>query len=56
MQLAVLDEATNAVDEAGEAALYGCLKARGVTVVSTGHRGSLAAFHPQDIDIDAAMH
>jgi putative ATP-binding cassette transporter len=42
-----LDEATSAVDEAGEKALYALLRARlpGAAVVSVGHRPGLAAFH-----------
>jgi putative ATP-binding cassette transporter len=44
-----LDEATSALDEASESALYGLLAQRlpRTTVVSIGHRSSLAAFHPR---------
>jgi putative ATP-binding cassette transporter len=42
-----LDEATASLDEASEAALYRLLDERlkGVTIVSIGHRSTLAAFH-----------
>ncbi|MGH8620127.1 MAG: ABC transporter ATP-binding protein/permease [Burkholderiales bacterium] len=44
-----LDEATSALDEASEGALYRLLAARlpHTTVVSIGHRSSLAALHPR---------
>ena len=44
-----LDEATASLPEDAQAALYGLLKERlpGTTVVSIGHRASLAAFHPR---------
>ncbi len=44
-----LDEATSALDEPSESALYRLLAERlpGTTVVSIGHRSSLAAFHPR---------
>ena len=42
-----LDEATASLDEAAEAAVYRVLRERlpNATVVSIGHRGTLAAFH-----------
>jgi putative ATP-binding cassette transporter len=42
-----LDEATASLDEAAEATLYRLLEARlpHATIVSIGHRGTLAAFH-----------
>jgi putative ATP-binding cassette transporter len=42
-----LDEATASLDEPSEAALYGLIAERlpHTTVVSIGHRGTLAAFH-----------
>ena len=42
-----LDEATASLDEPAEAALYGLLQQRlaAATVVSIGHRSTLAAFH-----------
>ncbi len=48
-----LDEATSAVDEAQEAALYGALTAGlpGTTIVSIGHRRSLAAYHRRTLRI-----
>jgi len=44
-----LDEATSALDEPSESALYRLLAERlpQTTVVSIGHRSSLAAFHPR---------
>ena len=42
-----LDEATASLDEPAEAALYRLLQERfpGITIVSIGHRATLAAFH-----------
>jgi putative ATP-binding cassette transporter len=42
-----LDEATASLDEPAEAALYRLLQERlpGMTIVSIGHRATLAAFH-----------
>jgi vitamin B12/bleomycin/antimicrobial peptide transport system ATP-binding/permease protein len=50
-----LDEATSAVDEPTEAALYRLLAARlpGTSVVSVGHRGTLAAFHRRHVSLVA---
>ena len=46
-----LDEATASLDEASEAALYQLLTERlpGVTVVSIGHRSTLAEFHGRTV-------
>jgi putative ATP-binding cassette transporter len=46
-----LDEATSAVDEATEAALYRLLAARlpRAAVISVGHRSTLAAFHQRRV-------
>jgi len=46
-----LDEATASLPDDAQAALYGLLKARlpGTTVVSVGHRASLAQFHPRKL-------
>ncbi len=48
-----LDEATAALDEPTEEAIYRLLKERlpGTTVVSIGHRSTLAAFHDRRIDM-----
>jgi putative ATP-binding cassette transporter len=48
-----LDEATAALDEPTEAAVYKVLKERlpQTTVVSIGHRSTLAAFHDRRIDM-----
>jgi putative ATP-binding cassette transporter len=51
--LLFLDEATSAVDEAGEARLYGLLKSATwqPTVVSVGHRTTLIKFHDAILDL-----
>ncbi|HEX4583754.1 MAG TPA: ABC transporter ATP-binding protein/permease [Burkholderiaceae bacterium] len=48
-----LDEATSALDEASEAMLYRLLRERlrRATIVSVGHRSTLAAFHDHQLDI-----
>ena len=48
-----LDEATAALDEAGEALLYGLLRNLPwrPTIISVGHRGTLHAFHDRSIDL-----
>jgi putative ATP-binding cassette transporter len=55
-----LDEATASLDEASEAALYSLLHERlkGTTIVSIGHRSTLATFHRRLITLvpDAERH
>jgi putative ATP-binding cassette transporter len=53
--LLFLDEATSALDEASEARFYKMLRdaAWHPTLVSVGHRGTLAAFHDEQRDIAA---
>lgn len=53
--LLFLDEATSALDEASEARFYQMLRDAPwhPTIVSVGHRGTLAAFHDQQRDIAA---
>jgi putative ATP-binding cassette transporter len=48
-----LDEATAALDEPTEAEVYRVIKERlpGTTVVSIGHRSTLAAFHDRRVDM-----
>ena len=48
-----LDEATAALDEASEAALYRTLAEQmpQTTIVSIGHRSTLAAFHKRRIEM-----
>jgi putative ATP-binding cassette transporter len=48
-----LDEATSAMDEAMEAGIYEILAKRlsGTTIVSIGHRASLAQFHKRHIEM-----
>jgi vitamin B12/bleomycin/antimicrobial peptide transport system ATP-binding/permease protein len=48
-----LDEATAALDEASETQLYRIVKQRlpGTTLVSIGHRRSLAAFHDRQLQV-----
>jgi putative ATP-binding cassette transporter len=49
-----LDEATASLDEAAEAALYKLLEQRlgAATIVSIGHRSTLAAFHRRRLAFD----
>jgi vitamin B12/bleomycin/antimicrobial peptide transport system ATP-binding/permease protein len=49
----LLDEATAALDEAAEAALYRLLQERlkGATIISIGHRSTLSAFHRRRIEV-----
>jgi len=49
-----LDEATASLDEPSEAALYRLLQARlpDTTIVSIGHRGTLAAFHRRRLALE----
>jgi putative ATP-binding cassette transporter len=49
----LLDEATASLDEPAEAALYGLLQERlkGTTIVSIGHRSTLAAFHNRKLSM-----
>ena len=49
----ILDEATGALDEPGEAALYRLIGERlpGITIVSVGHRGSLRACHGRQLTV-----
>ena len=49
--LAVLDEASSALDLAAEAELYGQVVATGAMVVSVGHRPSLRAFHHWELQL-----
>jgi len=48
-----LDEATAALDERAEAALYRLLRERlnGTTIVSIGHRSTLNAFHRRRVEV-----
>ncbi len=50
-----LDEATAALDEATEAAIYDVIKARlpKTTIVSIGHRSTLISMHDRRIDLQA---
>jgi vitamin B12/bleomycin/antimicrobial peptide transport system ATP-binding/permease protein len=52
-----LDEATSAIDEQEEAALYGMVAdlLPATTVISIGHRGSLEAYHRRVIVVDRAI-
>ena len=51
-----LDEATAALDEAAETAVYAALKQRlpGTTLVSVGHRPSLRQWHDRRLDLQRA--
>ena len=48
-----LDEATAALDERSEAALYRLLleRLKGATIVSIGHRSTLNAFHRRRLEV-----
>jgi vitamin B12/bleomycin/antimicrobial peptide transport system ATP-binding/permease protein len=48
-----LDEATSALDEVSEAAIYALLIQRlpHTSIVSVGHRSTLAAFHKRRVDL-----
>jgi putative ATP-binding cassette transporter len=50
-----LDEATSALDEASEGALYQAIAAKlpKATIVSIGHRSTLAAFHKRRVALTA---
>jgi vitamin B12/bleomycin/antimicrobial peptide transport system ATP-binding/permease protein len=50
-QYLFLDEATASLDEPSEAALYGLLEEKlpATTIVSIGHRSTLAAFHQRNV-------
>jgi putative ATP-binding cassette transporter len=52
--LLFLDEATASLDEASEAALYRLIQERlpDATVVSIGHRSTLAAFHRRGLSLE----
>ena len=49
----LLDEATSALDEKAEAAAYGLIRDRlpGATIISIGHRSSLAALHDRFLEL-----
>jgi len=51
----LLDEATSAIDEEGEAALYRLIAERlpNTTLISIGHRSTLAAFHKEKLALVA---
>ncbi len=46
-----LDEATSSLDVDTEARCLGALHAAGVTVVSVGHRPSLASLHARTLNV-----
>ena len=49
--LVIIDEATSMVSSDAERAIYTALRARGLAILSVGHRESLRSFHDQIIDI-----
>jgi ATP-binding cassette subfamily D (ALD) protein 4 len=53
--LAVLDEATSAVDEDTEGALYTRAIQQGITLVSIGHRASLRQFHQRELHLNGGQ-
>jgi vitamin B12/bleomycin/antimicrobial peptide transport system ATP-binding/permease protein len=52
-EVLILDEATGALDEPGEAALYRMIGERlpGITIVSVGHRATLRACHSRQLTV-----
>ena len=48
---AILDEATSALDIANEERLYEQLAGNGTTLISVGHRPSIAKYHPQVLEL-----
>lgn len=52
-----MDESTSAMDEEDEAMVYQALidQLPGLSIVSVGHRSSLARFHPQHVRIVAGQ-
>jgi putative ATP-binding cassette transporter len=46
-----LDEATSALDSANEAMLYSQLAAMPISIVSSGHRESLAKYHDRNLEL-----
>ena len=53
-RFAFLDEATSALDAANEAMLYRHLAAAPITIVSVGHRTSLAQYHDRNLELSPA--
>jgi ABC-type uncharacterized transport system fused permease/ATPase subunit len=49
--VAILDEATNALDEPTEAALMGALTAAGIAMLSVAHRSTLRRWHQVEVAI-----
>ena len=49
--LVFLDEATSSISVAAEATVYGHLQARGIAVVTVGHRASLEALHDTALNL-----
>jgi len=52
-----LDEATASLDEAAEAMLYRLLadRLKATTIISIGHRSTLAAFHRRRVEVAAGV-
>ncbi|RKP05984.1 ABC transporter transmembrane region 2-domain-containing protein [Thamnocephalis sphaerospora] len=55
-RLAVLDEATSAVDASTEAQLYANCRALGITLISVGHRDSLRSNHQVELRLHGDGH
>ena len=47
----MLDEATSAIEVEAENSIYDALKEAGITLISIGHRGSIAQHHSCALDI-----
>lgn len=53
-RFAVLDEATSALDVNTERMLYSMLVAKGVAVISVGHRPTLAEYHDEVLELSGS--
>jgi putative ATP-binding cassette transporter len=51
VRLVIADEATSGLDIANEELLYGHMKSAGMTMLSVGHRPSLAQFHDDVVEL-----
>jgi putative ATP-binding cassette transporter len=50
-KFAVLDESTSSLPEDAEASLYRACIAKGITLMSVGHRSTLRRFHRKQLEL-----